>query len=124
LRASSEDAQAAPDDRAPINPGRVPQALGAEKRLPNVGTKLHRTPFRTGEVDWPRATIVVSAVPDSDVWCAANLLIQQHGADAEIVAAQRADELWEREDHDGQVVWLRIKRAIAELQASPSGLMH
>ena len=66
----------------------------------------------------------MSAVPDSDVWCAANLLIQQHGADAEIVAAQRADELWEREDHDGQVVWLRIKRAIAVLQAPPSGLLH
>jgi len=66
----------------------------------------------------------VSTVPDSDVWCAANLLIQQHGADAEIVAAQRADEMSERNDLDGFLTWRRIRRAIAELQASPSGLVH
>jgi hypothetical protein len=30
-------------------------------------------------------------VPDLDIWRAANLLVQQHGEDAEIVAAQRAD---------------------------------
>jgi len=37
------------------------------------------------------------------------------------VAARRADEMLERGDHDGQLVWLRIRRAIVELQAAPMG---
>lgn len=63
-------------------------------------------------------------VPDMDIWHAATLLIKQHGQDAEIVAAQRANELWEREDHEGHAVWLRIGRAIVELQATPTGPGH
>ena len=60
-------------------------------------------------------------IPDRDIWRAANLLIREHGADAEIVSARRADEMLERGDHDGQLVWLRIRRAIVELQAVPVG---
>ena len=59
--------------------------------------------------------------PDIDIWRAANLLIKQHGEDAEIVAAQRADQMLERGDRDGRLVWLRIGWAIVELQAAPSG---
>ena len=40
-------------------------------------------------------------IPDLDIWRAANLLIRQHGENAEIVAAQRVDDLAEREDYDG-----------------------
>jgi hypothetical protein len=60
-------------------------------------------------------------IPDRDIWRAANLLIREHKADAEIVASRRADEMLERGDHDGQRVWLRIKQAIIELQAVPVG---
>ena len=56
-------------------------------------------------------------IPDRDIWRAANLLIREHSADAEVVAARRADEMLERGDRDGQLVWLRIRRAIVELQA-------
>jgi hypothetical protein len=63
-------------------------------------------------------------IPDIDIWRAANLVIQQHGDDAEIVAAQRADELLDRGDCDGQLVWLRIRRAVAELTAAPTGRGH
>jgi hypothetical protein len=52
------------------------------------------------------------------------MLVKQHGADAEIVAARRADELMEREDWEGRAVWLRIARAIVELQATPTGPVH
>jgi hypothetical protein len=45
----------------------------------------------------------------------------QARCDAEIVAAQRADEMLERGDRGGQLVWLRIMRAIVELQAVPVG---
>jgi hypothetical protein len=60
-------------------------------------------------------------IPDRDVWRAANLLIREHRADAEVVAARRADEMLERGDHEGQLVWLRIRRAIVELQVAPIG---
>jgi hypothetical protein len=63
-------------------------------------------------------------ISDLDIWRAANLLVKQHGADAEIVAARRAGELMEREDWDDRAVWLRIRRAVAELQAQPSGPVH
>jgi hypothetical protein len=58
-------------------------------------------------------------IPDRDIWRAANLLIREHRADAEVVAARRADEMLERGDRDGQLVWLRTRRAIVELQAVP-----
>jgi hypothetical protein len=51
----------------------------------------------------------------------ANLLIREHCGDAEIVAAQRADEMLDRGDRDGQLVWLRIRRVIVEMQAVPVG---
>ena len=70
-----------------------------------------------------RAMIGV-AINELDVWRAANLLIRQHGENAEIVAAQRADELSEREDYAGSSVWLRIMRAIGKLQAKPTGPLH
>lgn len=63
-------------------------------------------------------------VSELDVWRAANLLIEQHGEDAEVVAAQRADELTEREDYEGRGVWLRIMHAISALQAKPTGPLH
>ena len=62
--------------------------------------------------------------PDMDIWRAANLVIKQHGGNAVIVAAQRADLMLERGDPEGQFVWLRIRRAIAELQAAPTGPTH
>lgn len=58
-------------------------------------------------------------IPDRDIWRAANLLIREHAAEAEIVAARRADEMLERGYRDGQLVWVRIRRAIVELQAAP-----
>jgi hypothetical protein len=60
-------------------------------------------------------------ISDLDMWRAVNLLIRQHGADAEIEAARLADLMLDRGDRDGQLVWLRIMRAIAELQAAPTG---
>ena len=63
-------------------------------------------------------------ISDLDIWRAANLLIQRHGEDAEIEAAKRADQMLERCDLDGQVVWKRIRRAIVELQAPAKGPLH
>ena len=62
--------------------------------------------------------------PDIDIWRAATLLMKQHGENAEIVAAQRADLMLERGDPEGRLVWLRIRRAIVGLQAAPTGPGH
>jgi hypothetical protein len=59
--------------------------------------------------------------PEIDIWLAASLPIERPGAEAEIVAAQRADEMLERGDRDEQLVWLRIQRAIVEMRAAPAG---
>jgi hypothetical protein len=53
---------------------------------------------------------------DIDIWRAAHLLLKRHGADAAIVAAQRADELLAQGDLDGQSIWKRIVNAVRELQ--------
>lgn len=54
-------------------------------------------------------------ISELDILRAANLLIGQHGANAELFAAQRADLMLERGDREGQLIW--IVRAVAELQA-------
>ena len=54
---------------------------------------------------------------DLDIYRTANELIKQHGDDAPIHAAMRADELLDAGDLDGQAVWKRVLKAIEELRA-------
>ena len=56
------------------------------------------------------------SVAEIDLWRSAKLLIDQHGDEAAIHAAMRADELLDAGDLDGAAVWRRIIRAIEELQ--------
>ncbi len=56
--------------------------------------------------------------PDLDIYRSASLLVKQHGPDAPIHAAMRADELLEAGDLDGYAVWRRILRAVEELQGA------
>jgi hypothetical protein len=66
-------------------------------------------------------------ISERDIWATAKQLVDEHGADAPIQAAMRADRLLDRGDIDGQAVWLRILRAAEELlhlpdpAPSPSG---
>ncbi len=52
---------------------------------------------------------------DLDIYRSANELIKQFGDAADIEAAMRADERLAAGDMDGEAVWLRIVKAIAEL---------
>ena len=52
---------------------------------------------------------------DPDIFRAARLLIDQHGADAGLRAAERADQLLEAGDMIGAMTWRRIHKAIEEL---------
>ncbi len=54
-------------------------------------------------------------IPDLDIYRSAQALLKQHGADAPIQAAMRADELLEAGDLDGAAVWRRVLRAVEEL---------
>ena len=66
----------------------------------------------------------MTMIAELDIWRAANLLIRQHGPDAELEAAKRADLMLERGDLDGQALWKQIRRAVVELQAPPTGPLH
>ena len=57
-------------------------------------------------------------IADSTIWRAAHMLIAEHGADAVVIAAQRLDELLQRGDAKGEVVWRLIAAAIDELRRS------
>ena len=63
---------------------------------------------------------------DIDIYRTANLLIKQRGTlEAEIEAAQRADELLAAGDMEGKGVWLRVVDAVRELSiAAPPGMVH
>ena len=53
-------------------------------------------------------------IHDLDIYRSANVLIREHGDDAGLKAAQRADDMLERGDLDGLAVWKRILAAIEE----------
>ncbi len=54
-------------------------------------------------------------IPDLDIFRSTNALIMQHGEDAPIEAAMRADAMLKAGDLDGYAVWKRILRAVGEL---------
>jgi hypothetical protein len=62
-------------------------------------------------------------LPDPDIWRAAAILIQRHGAgDAALVAGQRVDEYTEKGDGEGQEIWKAIVEAVLELmRGAPQG---
>ncbi len=55
-------------------------------------------------------------IPDLDIYRSAQILVKQHGEDAPIEAAMKADAMLERGDLDGAVTWKRILRAVEGLQ--------
>ena len=54
-------------------------------------------------------------ISERDTWAAANILIKKYGDDAELRAAERADEMLDQGDIDGQRIWLRILEAVKRL---------
>ncbi len=55
-------------------------------------------------------------IPNPEIYRTANLLVKQHGDDAPIEAAMRADAMLEAGDLGGYAVWKRILRAVEELR--------
>jgi hypothetical protein len=63
-------------------------------------------------------------VADRDIYRAADLLIRLHGANAETEASVLTALIHVRADPEKLAVWMRITRAIAELQAAPRAVPH
>ncbi len=64
---------------------------------------------------------------DLDIYRSAVVLIKQHGRDAPIHAAMRADAMLEAGDLGGLAVWRRIVRAVEEIQRTewrPKEVVH
>ncbi len=53
---------------------------------------------------------------DLDIYRTASVLIREHGEDAALEAAQRADAMLENGSLDGQRVWKRVLAAVKEIQ--------
>ena len=51
-----------------------------------------------------------------DIYRSAQVLVKQHGQDAPIHAAMRADAILDKGALDGYALWKRILRAVEELQ--------
>ncbi len=64
-------------------------------------------------------------IPDLDIYRTANVLIREHGEDAPIQAAMRADAMLDKGDLDGYEVWKQIVKAVEELLSKerPAGVM-
>ena len=63
-----------------------------------------------------RVEASVPVISDLDIYRSANILIKQHGEDAAIHAAMKADGLLAKGDAYGVAVWKAILRAIDDLQ--------
>ena len=64
-------------------------------------------------------------IPDLDIYRSAQVLVKQHGEDAPIHAAMRADAMLEAGGLAGYGLWGRILKAVEELQRErPEGLVH
>ena len=57
-------------------------------------------------------------IPDLDIYRSANVLVKQHGPDAPIEAAMRADAMLKEGDLAGAATWRRILKAVEELQGT------
>ncbi len=54
-------------------------------------------------------------ISDLDIYRTANILVKQHGEDAPIQAAMRADTMLGKGDLEGCAVWKRVVRPAEEL---------
>ncbi len=60
-------------------------------------------------------------ISDLDIYRAASVIMKQHGRDAPIEAAMRADAMLEACDLDGLAVWKAILKAVEELVREEPG---
>ena len=80
--------------------------------------RLAQEPPALGSFSATRSTVVT----ELDILRSAKLVLDQHGEDALVHAARRADELLERGDVQGYEVWLAIFAVLESARAHLSGM--
>ena len=58
---------------------------------------------------------------DLDIWRSANILLKRYGAEAVFIASRRADALLDQGDVQGCSAWVRIAKAITDLERKAAG---
>lgn len=58
---------------------------------------------------------------DTEIWYAADLMIDDYGDGAEFVAHSRIDDMIAQGDFAGELVWKQILLAVIQLQRSCAG---
>lgn len=61
---------------------------------------------------------------EQELWAAAHMLINRHGADAWFHTAKRADELSVQGDIEGHVIFVAILRRIERLNGPAEGALN
>jgi hypothetical protein len=56
-----------------------------------------------------------------DIWRSANILLKRYGGEAVFIASKRADALLDQGDVEGCSAWVRITKAIADLERKAAG---
>ena len=69
---------------------------------------------------------IMQSMDEIDTWLAASILLKRYKGDAIFIATRRADALLDRGDVAGRSTWIRIAKAIAELErkALPADTMN
>ncbi len=93
-----------------------PRSTGSSRGLPCLGPT---TVSRLGGLNGPeQPSIIRPVIPDLNIYRTANILVRQHGNDAPIQAAMRADAMLAKGDAGGYAVWKRVLKAVEELGRS------
>lgn len=72
-------------------------------------------------------TLKTCTLTDLDISRSASILLTRYGTEAVFVASRQADKLLEQGDVQGCLAWVRIAKAITELEpktAGKSDLVH
>ncbi len=77
----------------------------------------------SGSLNVPKLpTIIMPMIPALDIFRSAQALVRQHGQDAPVHAAMRANAMLDKGDLGGYAVWKPIIKAVAEMQRARPGL--
>ena len=67
-------------------------------------------------VDSELHEVLASEMGELDIWRSANILLKRYKGEAVFIATKRADALLDQDDHHGCSVWIKIAKAITELE--------
>ena len=62
-----------------------------------------------------------SGMSDVDIWRSANILLKRYGGEALFIASKRADALLDLGDLRASSAWVRITKAIVDLERKAPG---